>query len=177
MRSSTTQNCTVPWTKNNSMICTDPEDIEKAFSISWDRGTNQVIHIGNQSIFVRNIVKISYLQMKDCKKPCRSLQVAINGDNVFSSNETILRLYFESIFTKSQEKYLYPLRSLFAEIGGYVGIFLGYSLLSLGEVAASFLHSSSRGCIRKLKDKVRWIIDLFRSLRIFQLSSILILEG
>ena len=60
MRSSTTQNCTVPWTKNNSMICTDPEDIEKAFSISWDRGTNQVIHIGNQSIFVRKIVKITY---------------------------------------------------------------------------------------------------------------------
>ena len=42
MTSQTKENCTVPWTRNNSKICTNSEDIEKAFSISWNRGTNQV---------------------------------------------------------------------------------------------------------------------------------------
>ena len=34
--------CTVPWTRNHSRICSDPEDVKKAFDISWRRGTNQV---------------------------------------------------------------------------------------------------------------------------------------
>merc|ERR1712012_988496 len=102
MMSQTKENCTVPWTRNNSKICTNSEDIEKAFSISWNRGTNQ---------------------MKDCKKPCHSLEISQVGDNIFASNKTVLRLYFKSVVTKSQEEYLYTLRNLFAEIGGYVGIF------------------------------------------------------
>ena len=39
---STKTGCTVPWTRNNSRICSDPEDVVKAFDISWRRGTNQV---------------------------------------------------------------------------------------------------------------------------------------
>ena len=41
MRANTLTNCTVPWTRNNSQICSNPSDIETAFSISWSRGTNQ----------------------------------------------------------------------------------------------------------------------------------------
>ena len=42
MRGNTGTGCTVPWTKNNSKICTTKDDIETAFDISWNRGTNQV---------------------------------------------------------------------------------------------------------------------------------------
>ena len=42
MRTNTKGNCTVPWTRDNSRICTDKEDIKTAFNISWTRGTNQV---------------------------------------------------------------------------------------------------------------------------------------
>ena len=42
MIEATEGNCTVPWTRNNSRICSDQSDVDKAFNISWSRGTNQV---------------------------------------------------------------------------------------------------------------------------------------
>ena len=42
MVSATKTRCTVPWTRNNSRICSNPNDVKKAFRISWFRGTNQV---------------------------------------------------------------------------------------------------------------------------------------
>ena len=70
-------------------------------------------------------------QEKDCKKPCHSLEVAIIGSNVLEKNDSKLMLFFKPVVTKSEEKRLYEWRNLFAEIGGYVGVFLGYSLYSL----------------------------------------------
>ena len=43
MRRSTRTGCTVPWTRNNSKICTDQEDIRTAFDIDGKRWTNQVL--------------------------------------------------------------------------------------------------------------------------------------
>ena len=42
MVKNTKANCTVPWTRDNSRICSDPHDIEIAFNESWKRGVNQV---------------------------------------------------------------------------------------------------------------------------------------
>ena len=44
-------------------------------------------------------------------------------------NDSKLMLFFKPVVTKSEEKRLYEWRNLFAEIGGYVGVFLGYSNL------------------------------------------------
>ena len=115
MRRNTRTGCTVPWTRDNSNICTDKDDVDKAFDISWTRGTNQ---------------------MKDCKKPCHSLEISLIGDKSEPANHTRLLIFFKGIVTKSEEKRLYTWRNLFAEIGGYVGIFLGYSFFSLGEAIA-----------------------------------------
>ena len=80
-------------------------------------------------------------QMKDCKKPCHSLEISLIGDKTELFNHTRLILYFKSVVTRSSEKYLYTWRNLFAEIGGYVGIFLGFSFLSLTDaILAIFKH-------------------------------------
>ena len=50
MIEATEGNCTVPWTRNNSRICSDQSDVDKAFNISWSRGTNQVRRIYVQFI-------------------------------------------------------------------------------------------------------------------------------
>ena len=42
MRLQTKDKCTVPWTRNNSRICSASDDVETAFATSWNRGTNQV---------------------------------------------------------------------------------------------------------------------------------------
>ena len=42
-----------------------------------------------------------------------------------------LTLIFQPILTLHTEKYLYTFLNLFAEVGGYVGIMVGYSLMTL----------------------------------------------
>ena len=76
--------------------------------------------------------------MGDCQKPCHSLEISLAGSNVVPNpnEKSRLVLFFKNVVTKSEEKRLYQWRNLFAEIGGYVGIFLGYSLLSLGDTIA-----------------------------------------
>ena len=39
MRRNTRTGCTVPWTRNNSKICTDQEDMRTAFDIDGERWT------------------------------------------------------------------------------------------------------------------------------------------
>ena len=41
MKSNTNDNCTVPWIRDNDNICTEPEDINTACWIAWNRVTNQ----------------------------------------------------------------------------------------------------------------------------------------
>ena len=77
--------------------------------------------------------------MKDCKKPCHSLEVSLIGHKSDPSNHTILNIFFKTIVTRSEEKHLYTWRNLFAEIGGYVGMFLGYSFFSIGKAIARML--------------------------------------
>ena len=45
MTLNTRTGCTVPWTRNNSKICTEDDDKMTAFDISWNRGTNQVLDL------------------------------------------------------------------------------------------------------------------------------------
>ena len=46
---------------------------------------------------------------------------------------------FQPWIETAQERALYTSLSLFAEVGGYVGIFVGYSLLNLAEIIYNIL--------------------------------------
>ena len=76
------------------------------------------------------------------------------GRNSFGGNHSTLYLYFKPSVLKTQEKLLYTLRNLFAEIGGYVGIFMGYSLLYLGEL---LIMAITRVINKHTSVKVEWI--------------------
>ena len=59
--------------------------------------------------------------------------------------------------TKSEEKRLYGWRNLVAEIGGYVGIFLGYSFLTLMDFFAWAYQVAMKSFAKKqgsLKDSI-----------------------
>ena len=80
-----------------------------------------------------------FFQMRDCLKPCHSLEISTTSNvtpNPSKTSKSYLFLYFQVVVTKSEEKRLYGWRNLFAEIGGYVGIFLGYSFLTLMDLCA-----------------------------------------
>ena len=110
MKNQTKDNCTVPWVHQNDKICTNPKDIKAALSISDTRFTNQ---------------------LQDCHRPCRSSTVDAVGQTyrkypTWKHGE--LYVYFAYDVSKSKEHYFYTFYRLLAEVGGYVGLFLGYSL-------------------------------------------------
>ena len=119
MIAETETKCVVPWfPKEYSMeqigshtVCTLEKDVNASFGIYWNRITNQ---------------------MNDCNKPCKSVVLNIGGKNYqYDKNLTqgIALFYFSLTSTHSSEHFLYSPTSLFAEIGGYLGLLLGYSCL------------------------------------------------
>ena len=114
MKENTKDNCTVPYMRNKK-ICKNPDDIKTAFDIHWNRVTNQ---------------------QKDCKFPCHSLNVNLGGKNY--ENKTVEKqpygvyyMYFPPRVTTLVERSLYTPLNLFAEVGGYLGLLLGFSLHDL----------------------------------------------
>ena len=115
----TTSKCLVPWFPQqyslnyigNHTVCTDEKDIVSSFNIYHKRITNQ---------------------QNDCNRPCKSLVLNIGGKNYEKKeNQTLLYLYFSMTSAKTTERYLYSFTTMFAEIGGYLGLLLGYSFLDL----------------------------------------------
>ena len=105
MRENSKHNCTVPWVRNNSEICSTPRDINTTFWIGWNRITNQE---------------------KDCLPPCKTTKVnlgAKNYEKMKNSTYSLVYFYFPSRVSKSEEHYLYTFLKLIGQIGGYLGLY------------------------------------------------------
>ena len=108
---STTTHCTVPWARNNSNICTKIEDTNKAHELAE---------------------KIVNIDLHECPSWCQSMPMRFSGGGTSKGGLAgSLTLNFQPIITLHTEKYLYTFLNLFAEVGGYVGIMVGYSLMTL----------------------------------------------
>ena len=86
--------------------------------------------------------------------PCRTLQVTVSGKNYkkHSSNETaLIYLYYSQRTPLSKEHYFYLFLSLLAEIGGYVGLLLGYSLFNVAGVMNTCINAK----IQSMEEKER----------------------
>ena len=78
--------------------------------------------------------------------PCNQIDINIRweGFGHIPINETVpvmSVLAFQKWIKKSEEKLIYTELNLLAEIGGYVGIFLGYSLLNLADNLYNFVNT------------------------------------
>ena len=143
MKAMTEDTCTSPWmpdtNSSTSRICTKPGDIQKVVGIYRQRRS------GNNH---------------SCDVPCRSLPVVAGGKTFLRkpflkrTGRILLRMPDQVLM--NEEKYLYGSLVLFAEIGGYVGILLGYSLLDLVDCISDFLKTkikhmeekNNRGIVR-----------------------------
>ena len=113
MKTETNDNCTAPWMPNNTKICTSRKDINATFLITRRRFTNQE---------------------NDCSPSCRSTTVVIQGKNYkkyYKRTYGELYVYYGFEISKIKERYHFTFYRLMAEFGGYIGLFLGYSLFHL----------------------------------------------
>lgn len=101
---------------------------------------------GNQTFGTNAIQLFLELEKKYksiCKMPCKYLSLMYfktreHGPktkvNDKYDKDTQLVLQFESKIESTTAYYQYPMLSLIAEIGGYVGLFLGFSVYQIAEV-------------------------------------------
>ena len=113
MREKTDDTCTVPWLPTNDNICTKPNDINITYWILKHRAENSG---------------------RDCNLPCHFASVTVDSkqnDQIIEAdpNYAILYLYYPSSVLKSTEHLVYNIVTLFGEVGGYIGLIVGYSLL------------------------------------------------
>ena len=87
-------------------------------------------------------------------QPCHTLQISATEQTWQTDNrkyEKTLRIYFPQRVTRVTEKGLYNMRNLLAEIGGYVGIFWGFSLLNLADAVVSIVMKCQDSFISRKK--------------------------
>ena len=108
-----TVGCTTPYASNKNNICTDANKGEAALDIYYDSG------------FANS--KNNY---EECDYPCSYFIVSSEEIKSFSDNSTLISvyLYFPQLIQETKTHYTYSWLSLIAEIGGYVGLFLGISI-------------------------------------------------
>ena len=107
----TKTNCSVPWAKNIGNICTDVNDAREAL---------------NQALDITSSIGLS-----KCPRWCQSMPMKISGSYGRGSLSSSITFNFQAIVPTSTEEYLYLFPNLFAEVGGWVGIMVGYSLVTL----------------------------------------------
>ncbi len=118
-------NCTTPFGQEKTSICEDPSVAKQALKLlelySWN-------YKGN------------------CSSPCNYHQVKIilqtqtRPNSLAHDTHAIwLELRFQKLVKKVRTFYLYDFESLIAEIGGWVGLFLGMSVFQLASLF-EFVH-------------------------------------
>jgi len=81
-------------------------------------------------------------QGNDCQVPCQSLMVTIGGRNTIkyeaekSRNYSEVYIYYPPRVMLSQETDLYSKLTLLAEIGRYLGLTIGASMLQVALIAS-----------------------------------------
>ena len=112
--------CTVPFyqprQKDHLKICSDQTKGQKAFAMY-----NKMIwsEIANQT-------------SSECPYPCTYLKIKMVNSKTSPNSYTSAFGFVFNLFTKkTTAHYTYTELELIAEFGGYVGLFLGYSVLSL----------------------------------------------
>ena len=115
----TSENCTLPNTGQSIPMCRNPDDMKRALD---------------------EVKRIAEIDIHNCTKVCLTMPMTFIGGQVNSrSGKPSLNLRFQPWISTAVEKDLYTWGSLGAEIGGYVGIMVGYSILNLAEFLISLL--------------------------------------
>jgi hypothetical protein len=125
--------CTVPWLIDKSNICVEPTKQKQALKLYQNNRRNQHDVCPNSCLFTNMYFG----------PPVTGINVAERshyGNAVF---------YFRRDIKMTNEYLLYTLLSMSAEIGGYVGLLLGASLVNLGSINSFLLD----WCLGEEKDQ------------------------
>ena len=108
--------CTTPFGLELDNICTKQDEMYDANDLFWDALLGMDVQVA-----------------KECPYPCQFLMNRITTTDYKDENDTAnyIRLAFEKYIKVTTSTYGYTELELLAELGGYVGLFLGLSVFDL----------------------------------------------
>ena len=129
--------CTVPWLPDKRNICTLEQDRKMVFDIYQKNRRNQ-------EDLCPSSCKFTNMYFGPPVTGLRNIEDQDRGSAVF---------YFRRDIKTTNEYYLYSITSMFAEIGGYVGLLLGVSLFKLADINNSVLDWVMENRVYEVSDK------------------------
>ena len=117
--------CTTPYLTDKSNICTDQEKALQANDL------------------YRDLKEMAYKDaIPECPKPCQNLMIDFgrSSETVIENPEAPLLIRLRKYIKVSTVSYTYQGLELFAEVGGYMGLFLGISLSQLPALIADLVQ-------------------------------------
>ena len=110
--------CKAPYGLNSDNICTDPDK------------SNEAMRFYNEQYSDR-------FHIKECPYPCKSTKINMGSK---SNNENpIMNFEFNKFIKTTKARYNYRELEFIAEFGGYVGLFLGISVLDINWISSKIL--------------------------------------
>ena len=130
--------------------------------------------LGNDGIPIcknSNLYSMSEVEkLVDCPKPCTIYKM--QPRTTFYDDETgsaFLDIRFQETTTISTDQYSYTWLNLVAEVGGYVGLFLGYSVYQMTDLLDIFLqwnlveyHENLKNAFQKICKKHFWASKILK---------------
>ena len=115
--------CTTPFGSTKTQICQNVDDGKKASQI-YNEGMNSKVRMYGR-----------------CSNPCSFLSIKKSKESFYQNGATSSRVWlrFEEIVKVTEGYHVYSGLSLFAEIGGYVGLLLGVSLNQVTRIVDSLV--------------------------------------
>ena len=120
--------CTTPFGSDKSQICTNLSNAQKALKM-YDEGINAWKWNGSDILAT------------ECKIPCSIITLKTNDfqTKVAITKHARVHIIFEEQIKVTTDYYTYTELSLIAEIGGYVGLFLGVSVNQIMDLMDSLV--------------------------------------
>ena len=120
--------CTTPWGTNKDHIC-----------------SNQTIGLQAHALYKAYFYHKTASRFTECPKPCNTMKLlAVNEreeNQSYINGLASARLFFKfsDLITVTNEYYSYIWLNLVAEAGGYVGLFLGFSVYQITDLLDKFM--------------------------------------
>ena len=129
MKSLTAVGCTTPYMPNKTKICTDANKGKMAYEI-----------------YKKFMPALSEKNHEGCHFPCSYFKVSSDVSLVSKRNTKLasVALSFEQLIQDTKSYYIYSGLSLIAEIGGYVGLFLGISINQMTNLFDRIVNAIAR---------------------------------
>ena len=110
--------CTTPFIENKSHIC--------------KHRNKSILALEEQSALIDQWYSSDEITRK-CPKPCKILNIKPYVQ-VYDSMINVVNVHFPKFVKVSKTEYSYQELELFAEFGGYVGLFLGVAVVHLADI-------------------------------------------